>query len=366
VVVFFYHYFLSFYPALFVLRPDFAHTSSNIEAFIGQSPLAILYSGGFAVCVFFVLSGYVLSYKFFLQHDYLYLASSAIKRYFRLAIPILASVLLSYIILLAGAYMNAEIANKYTRSTFWFSSLWNMSPDILEALKEGTYTALFKGGTLNYNSVLWTMNLEFIYSLLVFATLALFGTLRKRWIIYSILILCFWSGFMPAFVLGMALCDYYTSAARKPIKLPLLILFAVLFIYFGSYQKVDGNSIWSPINFLSKANNAFPFLVGAVSLLIIVINSGRLQKILSHKWIQFLGRISFSLYLLHLIILGSFSCFLFKVLFTNTQMDYNACFLITFIVSLWLALFLSQLMYRFVDSNATRFAGNFYKWLFKP
>src|ERR1700744_5323977 len=97
-----YHYLLSFYPGLFLFKPEYYHTNSNIEHDIGISVFNIFYSAGFAVCLFFVLSGYALSYRYFETGSREYIRSSVIRRYFRLEIPILFSVLVSYLFLRMG------------------------------------------------------------------------------------------------------------------------------------------------------------------------------------------------------------------------------------------------------------------------
>jgi peptidoglycan/LPS O-acetylase OafA/YrhL len=365
-IVFINHYLLSFYPALFLQKPDYVHTTSNIEGVIAKTPISVFYSGGFAVCIFFVLSGYVLSYKYFINKSYEYLASSAVKRYIRLAIPILASVIFSFIILCFNGYSNFEIATTYTKNTFWFSSLWNIHPNIYEALREGCFSSLFEGSTLNYNSVLWTMNIEFMGSLFVFALLALAGNLKNHYFIYGLLILLFKGGFFTAFTIGLALCDYYTSEERKNIKTPILILLLLPVIYLGAYQGIEANSIWEPLKFLSSINKSIPYILAAGLLMLIIINSPKTQHVLSHKWFRFLGKVSFSLYLIHLSILGSFSCFLFKFFYEHFTLTYFASFIFTFIISLPTALFLSYLMYRFVDSNAVKLSANLYTRFFKP
>lgn len=64
--VLFGHFFSTFYPALGNADIKFIHTKNAIELFIAKSPLNILYSGNFGVCIFFILSGYVLNCRYVL------------------------------------------------------------------------------------------------------------------------------------------------------------------------------------------------------------------------------------------------------------------------------------------------------------
>jgi peptidoglycan/LPS O-acetylase OafA/YrhL len=85
--VVFSHLSLSFYPYLHHFSPD-DRAHGHWDYFMHHSPFAFWYSGTAAVFVFFVLSGFVLSYAI-LRHDDVprKVTEMAIKRYPRLAIP---------------------------------------------------------------------------------------------------------------------------------------------------------------------------------------------------------------------------------------------------------------------------------------
>jgi len=63
--VVFNHLAIAFYPALFFGPSAPSHTGRALEAAISGTPLNLLYNGAFSVSIFFVLSGFVLSYGFF-------------------------------------------------------------------------------------------------------------------------------------------------------------------------------------------------------------------------------------------------------------------------------------------------------------
>src|SRR6185437_16408809 len=88
-LVVFNHYALSFYPAAFSKSLGEFHTKSHLETIFFNTPLAILVNGSFAVCLFVLLSGFVLSIKYFQNRDIPHLQKSAVLRYFRLLPPIL-------------------------------------------------------------------------------------------------------------------------------------------------------------------------------------------------------------------------------------------------------------------------------------
>jgi len=98
-VVVFHHFILAFYPALFLGRNAATHLKDGTEAFISGSAMNIFYGGNFMVAIFFVLSGFVLSHKFFLKKDYEILTQGAVKRYIRLVIPVALSIFIAFFLL---------------------------------------------------------------------------------------------------------------------------------------------------------------------------------------------------------------------------------------------------------------------------
>lgn len=368
-IVLFYHYLLSFYPALFRYESQYSHTSNLFERKVTLSVFNIFYSGNFAVCMFFVISGYALSYNFFRnKNSKINLIPSIIKRYFRLEILILFSLFISFILLSFGLYINHFVATEYTKCTFWLSNLWSIHPSFPEMLKESAFTTIFKGGTIKYNTVLWTMYIEFLGSLVVFTTLAFFGRLKIRYRIYLIIIifLIVYFSYLPAFIIGIALADFYQSAQRKPLPGVVSIMLLIFGIYIGSYQTAGTTpTLWSSLNWLYYANKTFPYVTGASLIFIAVLNLNGLQRFFSSKIIQFFGKISFSLYLIHLLILGSLSCLLFQDFYTLLHFSYSASFLCMFIISFPFTIICSYFTFKYIDTNAIRFSHIIYNFILK-
>src|ERR1700722_3214142 len=98
------HLLLSFYPA----APGLTPASDRPSGIVGMLRLNALYSGRFPVMIFFVLSGFVLSYSFFVSGKKSSLASAATRRYFRLAIPVLTSLLFVFVLIKLHAMYQVE------------------------------------------------------------------------------------------------------------------------------------------------------------------------------------------------------------------------------------------------------------------
>ena len=93
------HFLYTFYPAV-IAGPTAALPHGHIlfKLFLGL-PFGFMVNGAFAVVLFFVLSGFVLTVQFFETKDNKVLARQGFKRYLRLGVPILGTVLLGYVLM---------------------------------------------------------------------------------------------------------------------------------------------------------------------------------------------------------------------------------------------------------------------------
>ena len=273
----------------------------------------IWYSGDFAVQLFFVLSGFVLSISFVRGGGLESIRSAAVRRYFRLVVPIAACVLLSYLLLRMGLYCNREaaIASGQTADS-WLGRWFNFPASLPRAIDEGLYRALFAFNIDNtYNNVLWTMQAEFAGSFFVFGFLALFGGLRNRWLVYCVVGAVLIRQEMVsyfAFLAGMALCD--AMAGRLPVRnRPLAgAALALTGILVGgtTHAWLQGWVEWTP-----KRLAIFNRPLGAVLLLYGVIRAGWVRAVLHSRPLVFLGHLSFPLYLAHLLVQMSLGCYVY-------------------------------------------------------
>jgi len=344
------HFVVGFYPALYTAKLEHVHTVNGIETLLSVTPLALLYNGTFSVAIFFVLSGYVLTYKFFKNSNAdVFLVPLTIKRYVRLLLPILFSNLLAYVFLSLSLFYNRP-ASTLSLSIGWLSKFWDFTPQLGTMLWESFYGTFFLHAN-SYNNPLWTMNFEFFGSLIVFAFMAFFGRSQKRFLYYIIAIMLFRHSHYLAFILGMLLSDLSTRQDGFFVRMKNRYFFVLLLLvglFLGSYpdtRPVDG-SIYEFMKGLARQRTYY--IVGATLIMIALLKSTRLQSLLSLKPFVLLGRISFSMYVLHLIIIGSLSSYL-MLLFTQ-YFSYHAAFALMFLVSLPTILIAAYVMERTVDT----------------
>jgi peptidoglycan/LPS O-acetylase OafA/YrhL len=322
------------------------------QALHSHAPWRSLVDGSFAVTIFFVLSGIVLSIAFFERPSTEALADSAIRRYFRLTLPVLTSVMLGYLLLRFGAFANLTAAKALGgESERSLDRFYTFLPNFWEALQEGTYRVYFGyQSSHSYNVVLWTMGVELYGSLFVLAFLSLLGGLRRRLLLYCIVAVILhkhWPYTMN-FLVGMAVCDYYVRSQRSQRSWELgavvgtIIMVAGLFVgsglpgWFGDWV---GNS------FATRRMECQCF--GAALIVTVALFCPFWKRILEFSWFTWLGRISFSLYLLHQLVILSLGSRVFLLL--RHEWGFQAAALTSAVVVVMVSLLAAWGMSKTVD-----------------
>lgn len=337
----------------------------NLDLLFSSTPLGLIGAGNFSVCIFFVLSGYVLTQKYFKTKENGVIISSAVRRYLRLFVPVFAAVMLSYLLASAGLY-------RYYPETMVISAgsnyrdYWAFTPDLVDAVKQAVWGSFFVGGKMSYNPVLWTMKIEFFGSMLVFAMALLFGSLRNRFIFYLAAAVLFLNSFYLGFIIGMVLADTFSSKTPlfKTGNKTILSIILILGLFLGSYplSPVTTDSLYGFLNnSLFKTPEVTYHIIGSGMTIFVLLNSRLLQNFYSSPVPVFLGKISYSLYLIHFLVISSFTCALFLVLYP--ALPYGTAALISCFLSLFLIIPLSYLFYRYIDTAGVEFSKLFYNWL---
>ncbi|WP_440947323.1 acyltransferase family protein [Methanosarcina sp. T3] len=358
------HFFVILAPAM-VYGSELPSHFGSFDLLFSSTPLGLIGAGNFSVCIFFVLSGYVLTQKYFKTKDNGVIISSAVRRYLRLFVPVFAAVILSYLLASAGLYryffetMEVSAGSNYR-------NYWAFTPDILDAVKQAGWNSFFLGGDIYYNPVLWTMTIEFYGSMLVFTMALLFGSLRNRWTFYLAAVVLFLNYYYLAFVIGMVLADAFNG--KTPIfKTNNKIILSIILIsgmFLGSYpiSPLTSDSLYAFLNngFFETPEAAYHIL-GAGMIMYVLLNSRGLQSVFSFPVPVFLGKISYSLYLVHFLVASSFTCALFLTLYPI--LSYGTAFFISCFLSLFLIFPLSYLFYKYVDTAGVELSKAFYNRL---
>lgn len=351
IIVVIYHNMLAFYAVAFLGIGQTVLQNDRFGNNLYGNPILGLFSGTFAVAIFFVLSGFVLSIAYFKGRKPETVKRMAIKRYPRLMIPALASTLLCFVLIKLGL-SHTQAATAITDS-WWLGNGWNFVSGFRNALWSGMVGIFVSGGSA-YNNPLWTMQIEFIGSFLVFAFLLLFSSSRYRWITYALLAVITFNTWFLAFVIGMSFADLYSAGYIKKHKRNLLGILALIAgaVTLGGYPYSGTKSgLYSIVNFLPSAGINYLIVstvFGAAIMVFVVLWAEQISKILSKKYISIFGKYTFSLYLVHIPILYTFTTGMF-LLFIGSHLSYNLSVVLAFVLSIPILAVTTILFEKYVD-----------------
>lgn len=362
VTVIFSHLVLWFYPYLSSGNTKDSGVNDFTQALF-NSPFTFIFKGTSAVMLFFIISGYVLSLTFARNGITVdKIQSSACKRYLRLGIPVAVSVIICAILMSVHAFRAKEYG-----ITLPLSSAYTGDLNLMEVIKQALYgSMLFGQGSFNY--VLWTISIEFYGSMLVFALWALFG--KNQNILRLVCVLISWftiaSGTpfvwgLGLFPIGVLLSTFKFNPSHSAYnKASCFVMLAAGFYLLGfnpqSYSYEAISSLYSSMPDIDISWGFFIPIVGAILTITSVIAFPRNLSLLRSVVPQLLGRISFSLYLLHSMILTIISTHMVKAFGVGVY-----AFASSLVLTMLITIPLSFIFYKLVDVKATYLSSLFAK-----
>jgi peptidoglycan/LPS O-acetylase OafA/YrhL len=275
------------------LLPTFVLTVSEQHSIRWLMPLM---DGTLAVYVFFVISGFSLSIAFVRSGSKRGIASLAVRRYPRLAIPILAASILGFAMMRLGLNAAPQLA-ALTGRTNWPVAAYQFHETFGDAIRFALWDVFFHYELMHsYNPVLWTMSIELAGSAIIFAALTVLGRSPVRWFAYGAL----WVGCVAmdspfsAFIAGIVLAEIYDSGTLQrlrssPYSVPISTVLIAITWYISTVQR----HLYSATTTIS--------ILGTILVASVLVNNrfiGAMETRLSHK----LGLLSFPLYLTHVVI----------------------------------------------------------------
>src|SRR5579883_2172464 len=197
------------WAALMVLLSHAISGVFGIDVFVLRFPT----DGVLAVFIFFTISGFALAIGFVTRRDPEIIESQALRRYFRLTIPILAISLIAYWIMAAGLMYAQPLAAVLPPGN-WITNNYRFSGSLREAVSFGLHGVYFRWDfATTYNSSLWTMQFELAGSFIIFALLTLNFATRLRWSLYAAaaILAARISPVYLCFVFGVCLAELHAS-----------------------------------------------------------------------------------------------------------------------------------------------------------
>jgi peptidoglycan/LPS O-acetylase OafA/YrhL len=270
------------------------------------TPLHILWDGSGAVSLFFVLSGLVLSLKYFrdakrADMTHFRYGVYLIGRIFRIWPPYLAIFLLSALL---QRTLGASGAATVPAATRWLSPAWVGSLPLAGYVRE---SLLLQWDNYFLVPQAWTLPVEMLVSFLVPIGIFLIS-LNTFWLIAAVLVAVLALGctyFTFHFMGGQMIAKYYREIRaflenRRWLRWVVLLVGIFLYTFRFTLPIYWG---WT----LSEGTLMTVSGLGSMCILSYVIGSNRAQATLSLPWLRFLGKVSFSIYLVHFLVMMVFT-----------------------------------------------------------
>lgn len=316
-------------------------------------PFGLLTAGHFAVCLFFILSGYVLSYGYLGEDkSRLLILAALLKRPVRLGGVVLFTLILSACLWYCKLYFNQAVAH-ITTSKPWFYVLWSGDFYFKDFLINSTQY-LFSHAEI-YNISLWTIKTELYGSILVFILLLLISNYAYRLIFFALLAIFLSKSFYQGFILGMIMADVVKN---KPLVIStqymryfnaiggLLCLYLSSYPHYASAETIQ-RTWYAPLPSDSQFEGGYPMLA-ALLLFSLVCCNEQLKIRLEKKILQFLGKISYGVYGVHILVVGSFSAWFFITMLP--YLGYSLSFLVVLFSGFPLIFLLGFFITRYIDA----------------
>ncbi|KAH7175252.1 acyltransferase family-domain-containing protein [Dactylonectria macrodidyma] len=365
----------------------------------------VAYGGNEAVAMFFIISGYALSYRCLklarsrnIEGFSTSLGSLVFRRAMRLFIPVAVSMF----IIMWFVHLNMfEWARAAVKNPTYFrlgsppppplgslsAQLLDLGTVLLNAIQVFDWPRFT--GVSHYNLHLWTIPVEFRCSLYLFVVLMGTAHLRPkaRMLVLSFII---WFTYMAVrwdflmFLVGMALVewDLYRGAHTSSPALPLAEKgkagsHKTLKIFFWNSIIILALYFLSQPNFFPHDTPGWDYLttiiperwyefrarywqnIGAVLFMFALGHSEHWQRFFTSDIIQYLGKISYALYLVHGTVILLVSLRLDMMMLDITGVDgyrYHVGFLLGSFFSIPLVFWCADVFWRAVDIPSVKFA----------
>lgn len=271
--------------------------------------------------VFFILSGIVLSlvpFKRMGSGGYDWLGYYP-RRVVRLCVPLFAAIALAlpagYVAWRLGSTSRSALAVTYDAGLPTAVHDILMQFDVLFNVSDGVNN-LFGAQLVRVDSPVWSMSWELWFSLTLPLAIWCISRIRRTGLavvtMFMAVLVSHWSGYFPLrfclmFWLGVMVARRFDKikAAKIPVPVELALLVA-------SVGVIELSLVWHPGGVLEAIKST---AMNAACLVVVVVSiaDGFTRRALSTAPMVFLGKVSYSLYLTHAIVIGALAALLPKL-----------------------------------------------------
>jgi peptidoglycan/LPS O-acetylase OafA/YrhL len=350
------------FPEILLAVQSHTRSESLLINSITFSPLHLIWAAHEAVILFFVLSGFVLSMPFLSNSlpDY---GSYIIKRFCRIYIPYIVTVLVSGVLFtILGENDSASLSS-------WFNGMWSSSITLKQVL---SFIFLIGFDSHNLNTVTWSLvhemriSLFFPFIMIIIIKFNWFKSVLlgliitiPTWFILSVLswdlvntnlsfvIQSFSSTIYYSFffIIGAVFAKYrdviakYFMSLRLQARLMLVVLTTSFYIIDWIFPQIGFYNMYGTLRLIGSFVIDISISIGVLLIFMFALNWKPFSKFLNNHVLLFLGKISYSLYLVHPIILLLF------VYFGENILPLKSLILFVPVISIVIA----KLMYKYIE-----------------
>ncbi|MBO5891499.1 MAG: acyltransferase [Oscillospiraceae bacterium] len=344
ILMFCHHFALIFFPATFY--GQWVSTRLyGIDTRLAQSPLGVFLNGNFLLAVFCMLSALVLSLQILRKPDPARLGAVVAKRYFRLMPPLFGVGLVVWAFLRYGLFTHAGVVE--ATGSPWADLYYQGTMSFRQFLEAALVKVWFYGDE-SLSTAFWMLSRLFYGSFLsILLSTVAWKYPKRAWILYVVVaaLLFDQSELLLAFALGTLLAWMLVREIRLPkFASPVAVLLGLV---LGGYPSGIGASNF--YRFFRGLTFIDWHILGAFVMILGILSWEGAQKCLSWRLFTWLGKISYSVYLIHIPLLFSLSTGVF--LWTEGKLGYLGSVAVSFGVSLVTLTALSWLYHRFVETG---------------
>ena len=277
--------------------------------FINNSKISFFQNSDIFVDFFFILSGFVIYHSYLKKIAHGYSFKHFFQNRFARIYPLHIIILVIWLIFLFSKALLLSYLNIQNESTFITNDAYSFFLHLTLLNAHGL------DNHLSWNAPAWSIGAEF-YTYLVFFILVKHSSLAKAPLLAFIIVICAYltiysikpttllrtfdlgfvraiGGFFTGGLVYMASIKYPIRATKlSPLKMTAIELSCLLAIYFTVSYVAD-----------SKNGQVLIFVIFALTIFCYSQTAGLITKILNKGLFQQLGKISYSIYLLHLLII---------------------------------------------------------------
>jgi peptidoglycan/LPS O-acetylase OafA/YrhL len=282
-----------------------------------DSPLRVIVNGQGAVMIFFVLSGFVLTLPFLSNNQQNYF-SFLLKRIFRIYLPYLIAICLSMILVYFFSSNHIKGLNG------WFDTFWQSSPN--KSLVIEHLTLISNIHTDAFNTVIWSLINEMRISIIFPFLILIINRIKPIHSLILALLLSAIAGlndifhfqisngfhtsyfdtihYTSLFIVGILLAkhkDYVCNFYLRLSKTAKILTFIFIIFDYAYASTID---YFVKLPYITIIGD-FGLALASSYFIVLSFCSTKVYKILMSKPLVYLGKISYSFYLYHFVVLMS-------------------------------------------------------------